>query len=122
MFNNVFTAVPHAKAGKLRTLAVTTASRSPALPEAPTVAASVYPGFESNSWQGIVTRAGTPGAVVARLKAETIKVLQSPKVKNPITSQGNDIAAGAPEAFATYARREMKKWGKVIQAAGVKND
>jgi len=122
MFNNVITAVPHVRVGRLRALAVTTAKRSPALPEAPTVGESGYPGFESNSWQGIVTRAGTPGPVLARLNGEVVKVLQMPEVRNPIVSQGNDIAASTPEEFAAYIRREMEKWGKVIQTAGVKND
>jgi len=122
MFNNVITAVPHVKAGKLRALAVTTAVRSPALPETPTVAESGYPGFESNSWQGIVTRAGTPQAIVARLNSEAVRVLQLPEVRNPIVSQGNDIAASTPEEFAAYIRREMEKWSKVIQTAGVKNE
>jgi len=122
MFNNVITAVPHVKAGKLRALAVTTAVRSPALPEAPTVAESGYPGFESNSWQGIVTRAGTPGPIIARLNGEAIRVLQLPEVRNPIVSQGNDIAASSPEAFLAYMRSEMDKWGKVIKAAGVSGE
>lgn len=122
MFNNVITAVPHVKTGRLRALAVTTAKRSAALPETPTVGESGYPGFESNSWQGIVTRAGTPSAVVARLNSEAVKVLQLPEVKNPIASQGNDIAASTPEEFLSYIRREMEKWGKVIQTAGVKNE
>ena len=97
MFNNVITAMPQVKSGRLRALAVTTAGRSPALPEAPTVAESGYPGFESNSWQGIVTRAGTPGPIVARLNSEAVRVLQLPEVRNPIVSQGNDIAASSPE-------------------------
>jgi tripartite-type tricarboxylate transporter receptor subunit TctC len=122
MFNNVITAVPHAKSGRLRALAVTTAGRSPALPEAPTVAESGYPGFESNSWQGIVTRAGTPGPIVARLNSEAVRVLQFPEVRNPIVSQGNDIAASSPEAFLAYMRSEMDKWGKVIKAAGVSGE
>jgi len=122
MFNNVITAVPHVKVGKLRALAVTTAGRTPALPETPTVGESGYPGFESNSWQGIVTRAGTSGTIVTRLNGEAVRVLQLPEVRNPIVSQGNDIAAGSPEEFATYIRREMEKWGKVIQAAGVKSE
>ena len=122
MFNNVITAVPHVRVGRLRALAVTTAKRSPALPEAPTVGESGYPGFESNSWQGIVTRAGTPGTIVTRLNSEAVRVLQLPEVRNPIVSQGNDIAASTPEEFAAYIRREMEKWGKVIQTAGVKND
>jgi tripartite-type tricarboxylate transporter receptor subunit TctC len=122
MFNNVITAVPHVKAGKLRALAVTTAARSPALPEAPTVAESGYPGYESNSWQGIVTRAGTPQAIVARLNSEAVRALQLPEVRNPIVSQGNDIATGPPEEFLAYILKEMEKWGKVIQAAGVKGE
>jgi tripartite-type tricarboxylate transporter receptor subunit TctC len=122
MFNNVITAVPHVRTGRLRALAVTTARRSPALPAAPTVAESGYPGFESNSWQGIVTRAGTPGPIVARLNSEAVKVLQLPEVRNPIVSQGNDIAASSPEAFLAYIHSEMEKWSKVIQTAGVKNE
>jgi tripartite-type tricarboxylate transporter receptor subunit TctC len=122
MFNNVITAVPHVRAGKLRALAVTTVVRSPALPETPTVAESGYPGFESNSWQGIVTRAGTPEPIVARLNSEAVKVLQLPEVRNPIVSQGNDIAASSPEAFLAYMRSEMDKWGKVIKAAGVSGE
>ena len=122
MFYNVITAVPHVRTGRLRALAVTTARRSPALPAAPTVAESGYPGFESNSWQGIVTRAGTPGPIVARLNSEAVKVLQLPEVRNPIVSQGNDIAASSPEAFLAYIHSEMEKWSKVIQTAGVKNE
>jgi len=122
MFNNVITAVPHVKSGRLRALAVTTAKRSPALPEAPTVGESGYPGFESNSWQGIVTRAGSPQAVVARLNGEAVKVLNLPDVKSAIVSQGNDIVASSPEAFLAYMRSEMEKWGKVIQTAGIKNE
>ncbi len=122
MFNNVITAVPHVRVGRLRALAVTTAKRSPALPEAPTVSESGYPGFESNSWQGIVTRSGTPQAIVARLNSEAVRVLQLPEVRNPIASQGNDIAASSPEEFLAYIRIEMEKWGKVIQTAGVKGE
>ena len=122
MFNNVVTAVPFVRAGRLRALAVTTAKRSAALPEIPTVGESGYPGYESNSWQGIVTRAGTPQAIIARLNSETVKVLHLPEVRGPIANQGNDIAAGSPEQFAAYIRSEMEKWGKVIQTAGVKNE
>ena len=122
MFNNATTTVPHVATGKLRVLAVSTAKRSPALPDVPTVAEAGYPGFESNSWQGIVTRAGTPGAIVARLNSEAVRILSLPDVKNINQSLGNDIAGGSPEEFLAYIRREMRKWGKVIQTAGVKND
>jgi len=122
MFNNVITAVPHVRVGRLRALAVTTAKRSPALPEAPTVGEAGYPGYESNSWQGIVTRAGTPGNIVARLHSEAVKVLNLPEVRNPIAAQGNDIVASSPEEFSAYIRTEMEKWGKVIKAAGVSGE
>jgi tripartite-type tricarboxylate transporter receptor subunit TctC len=122
MFNNVITAMPHVKSRRLRALAVTTQKRSPALPEAPTVAEAGYPGYESNSWQGIVTRAGTPGRIVARLHSEAVKVLKLPEVRNPIAAQGNDIVASSPEEFTVYIRSEMEKWGKVIKAAGVQGE
>jgi len=78
--------------------------------------------YESNSWQGIVTRAGTQGQIIARLHSETVKVLRLPEVRNPIASQGNDIAASSPEEFTAYIRSEMEKWGKVIKAAGVQGE
>jgi tripartite-type tricarboxylate transporter receptor subunit TctC len=122
MFNNVITAVPHVKSGKLRALAVTTAKRSPALPEIPTVAEAGYAAAESSSWQGIVTRAGAGSAVVSRMHADLVKVLAIPEVRNAIVNQGNDIAAGTPQEFSAYIRAEMEKWAKVIKAAGVRNE
>jgi tripartite-type tricarboxylate transporter receptor subunit TctC len=122
MFNNVITAVPHVKSGRLRALAVTTTSRSPALPETPSVSEAGYTGAESSSWQGIVTRAGAGAAVVNRMHADLVKVLALAEVRNPILSQGNDIVAGTPQEFAALIRSEMDKWGKVIKAAGVRNE
>jgi tripartite-type tricarboxylate transporter receptor subunit TctC len=78
--------------------------------------------YESNSWQGIVTRAGTPGQIIARLHSEAVKVLNLPDVRNPIAAQGNDIVASSPEEFTAYIRSEMDKWGKVIKAAGVSGE
>ena len=122
MFNNATTTVPHVAAGKLRALAVSTARRSPALREVPTVEEAGYPGFESNSWQGIVTRAGTPAATIARLHGEVIRILGMPDVKKVNESLGNETAGGSPEEFQAYIRREMEKWGKVIKAAGVSGE
>ncbi len=121
MFNNATTTVPHVATGKLRALAVSTAKRSPALPDVVTVAEAGYPGFESNSWQGIVTRAGTPPAIIARLNGEVVRILGMPDVKSINQNLGNEDAAGTPEAFLAYIRTEMEKWGKVIKAAGVTN-
>jgi tripartite-type tricarboxylate transporter receptor subunit TctC len=122
MFNNVITAVPHVKTGKLRALAVTTTVRSGTLPDVPTVSEAGYPGFESSSWQGIVTRAGAPASVVARLHREVVKALETPEVRNAIASQGNDIAAAGPEQFTAYIRTELDKWSKVIRVANVQNE
>ena len=122
MFNNVITAVPHVKSGKLRALAVTTAQRSPALPDAPTVSEAGYAGAESSSWQGIVTRVGAGAAVVSRMHADLVKVLAMPEVRAPLINQGNDIVAGTPQAFTTFIRAEMDKWAKVINTAGVRNE
>jgi tripartite-type tricarboxylate transporter receptor subunit TctC len=122
IFNNPTTSVPHVGTGRLRALAVTTARRSPALPEVPTVAESGYPGFESGSWQGIVTRAGTPAAVIARLNTEFARILTLPDVKSFNVNIGNEIVGGSPEEFTAFIRAELDKWGKVIKVTGVRND
>jgi tripartite-type tricarboxylate transporter receptor subunit TctC len=122
MFNNATTTVPHVATGKLRVLAVSTARRSPALPEVPTAGEAGYPSFESNSWQGIVTRAGTPPAIVSRLNGEVARILGLPDVRTTNRALGNEAAAGSPEEFLAYMRAEMEKWGKVIKAAGVRNE
>jgi tripartite-type tricarboxylate transporter receptor subunit TctC len=122
MFNNVITAVPHVKSGKLRALAVTTAKRSPALPDTPTVSEAGYAGAESSSWQGIVTRVGAGTAVVSRMHADLVKVLAMPDVRTPIVNQGNEVVGGTPQAFAEFIRAELEKWAKVIKTAGVRNE
>lgn len=122
MFNNAATTVPHVGSGRMRVLAVTTAKRSPVLPDVPTVSESGYPGFESGSWQGIVTRAGTPAAIIARLHAESVRALNQQDVKNLNNSMGNETGGGSPEEFGAYIRQEMEKWGKVIKTTGVRND
>jgi tripartite-type tricarboxylate transporter receptor subunit TctC len=122
MFNNATTTVPHVGTGKLRVLAVSTVRRSPALPEVPTVSEAGYPGFESNSWQGVVTRAGTPPAIVTRLSGEVARILRLPDVRSTNQNLGNEAAAGSPEEFLAYIRAEMEKWGKVIKTAGVSNE
>lgn len=122
MFNNVITAVPHVKSGKLRAIAVTTTKRSSALPDIPTAAESGYATAESSSWQGIVTRAGAGAAVVNRMHADLVKVLAIPDVRNAIVNQGNDIVASAPQEFSAYIRSELDKWAKVIKTAGVRGE
>jgi tripartite-type tricarboxylate transporter receptor subunit TctC len=120
MLNNILPTMPHVKTGRLRALAVTTAARSTALPELPTIAESGYPGYEANSWQGIVTIAGTPRPVMGVLHREIVKALQSPEAKAQIGGQGSDIVANTPEEFTVFIRGELAKWSAVIKTAGVR--
>jgi tripartite-type tricarboxylate transporter receptor subunit TctC len=119
MFNNVISAMPHVRTGKLRALAVTSSGRSHAAPQVPTIAESGYRGFEAGSWQGIVVRAGTPPEIVTRLNREIVRILNMPDVKDAIVRDGNDVVADSPQEFTAFIRSEMDKLGKVIKAAGV---
>ena len=122
MFNNILPAMPQIKSGRLRALAVTTAKRSAAMPELPTIAESGYAGFEASSWQGIVTIAGTPQPVMRRLHAEIVKALQSPEAKSQIGGQGSEIVANTPQEFTSFIQQELDKWSKVIKTAAVRAD
>ncbi|MGZ8268274.1 MAG: tripartite tricarboxylate transporter substrate binding protein [Burkholderiales bacterium] len=113
-------ALPHIKSGKVRVLAVTSAKRSPALPDVPTVGESGVPGYEAIAWQGLLAPAGTPQAVVARVNAEFVKVLKQPDIVSKLNEQGFETVASTPEWFAAYIKTEIQKWTKVIRAAGLK--
>jgi tripartite-type tricarboxylate transporter receptor subunit TctC len=114
-------ALPHIKSGKVRAIAVTSAKRSPAVPEVPTVAESGVPGYEAIAWQGLVAPSGTPGPVIARLNAEFVKALKQPDVTAKLNEQGFETVASTPEWFAQYIKSEIAKWSKVIKAAGIKS-
>ena len=116
MFSPSSTVLPHVKTGRLRALAVTTASRLPSLPELPTVAESGLKGYETITWFGFVAPAKTPPAVVTRLNAEIVKVLALPEVRNQFAIQGIETLGGTPEHFASYIRDEIAKWAKVDPA------
>jgi len=119
VFASAATAVPQSKAGKIRALAVTTARRSNALPDLPTVAESGLPGFEADNWYGFVTVANTPRPIISRLHAELLKALQSPDVQKALTNQGLDVRTSSPEEFGAYIKSEFNKWAKVIKDAGL---
>ena len=123
MFDNLPSSLPQIKAGKLRALAVTSAQRSAAIPELPTIAeAGPVPGFEASSWFGLLAPAGTPAEIVARLQQETAKALALPAVKERLLAQGA-IPGGAPPAeFARFIADETAKWAKVVKASGAKVD
>jgi tripartite-type tricarboxylate transporter receptor subunit TctC len=113
---------PHIKAGRLRGLAVTGRTRSPALPDVPTAIEAGVPKFESTTWFGVLAPAGTPAAIVSRLHAEIVKVLQQPAMREQIASLGADTSASTPEEFGAHIRSEIDKWARVIKAAGIKQE
>ncbi len=113
-------ATPHIQSGRLRALAVTTAKRSPVLPDVPTMAESGLPGQESDTLQGMLVPAGTPAAVVRRLHADVVKILAQPETRDRISALGFDIIASSPREFAAQIKVEVAKWAKVVKEAGIK--
>jgi tripartite-type tricarboxylate transporter receptor subunit TctC len=122
LFGGALPTVPHVKNGKLRALAVAGDRRTKALPDVPTIAESGYPGYEANSWNGIVAPAGTPPAVVNMLNAAMVKVLQLPDVRDSLAADGAEAVYNTPREFAQYLGACHAKWGKVIRSAGLKEN
>jgi len=120
--SSVPSALGQLRGGKLRALAVTSAKRSPELPEVPTIAESGYPGFEANTWYGLLAPAGTPAPIVALLNAEVNRVLATPEVRGRLASEGGDTLGGSPEQFASFLKAEHAKWGRVVRESGAKAD
>jgi len=121
-FDNITTAWPLAKAGKLRALAVTTAKRSSVAPDVPTLAESGLPGFEVGSWQGVFAPAGTPPEIVKRLNVEIVRILNLPDVREKLGNLGAEIVADSPEEFAALVKGEVVKWADVVKKSGAKVD
>ena len=118
MFDNMPSAIQHVRSGKLRPIAVTTAKRSPELPDVPTVAEAGVPGYEATSWFGLWTQAKTPAAVQQRLYTAIAKVLKDPAVVKKINDQGGDVVIDTPAEFLTYIKAESAKWSKVVKDSG----
>ena len=122
MFDTMLSAMPHVKNGKLKAIAVTSAARSPAAPDVPTVAESGLPGYEAIAWNGLLVPAGTPADVVAKLNAELKKALDAPEVKDRFSAQGFGAAWNTREAFAKFIQSELDKWAKVVKVSGATLD
>jgi tripartite-type tricarboxylate transporter receptor subunit TctC len=120
LFADVGLIAPHLKAGKLKGLAVTGATRSSVLPELPTMIEAGVPGYQAGTWYGILAPAGTPAPVVARLNTELQKIVAMPEIKSQFAAQGIEPAGGTPEQFAALIRDDSAKWGKLIKAANIK--
>jgi tripartite-type tricarboxylate transporter receptor subunit TctC len=123
MFDNLPSALPQIKAGKLKALAVTSATRSAAVPDLPTIAeAGPVKGFDASSWFGLLAPAGTPTDIVNRLQQETAKALQSPSLKERLLSQGAIPGGQTPAEFAKFIAAETSKWAQVVKVSGAKVD
>ena len=120
MFANMPTAIQYVRDGRLRALAVTGARRAPAAPTLPTVAESGVPGYEVTAWYGVSAPAKTPRAIVDRLHAEIVRAVNSPDLRERLTTQGADPIHLTPEQYTVFIQNEIAKWAKVIKAAGIK--
>jgi len=120
MFANLTDIGAQLRSGKVKALAVTTAKRAPLLPEVPTMSEAGLPGFEIQSWFGLLAPAGTPGLIIARLNEETVKVLGRADVQATLGAQGLELAPGTPGQFADHIKREIAKFTRIAKAAGIK--
>ncbi len=111
--------LPHVRSGKLRAMAVTSAKRSPAAPEIPTIAESGVPGYDHEPWNGLFAAAKTPKPIVVKLNAEVARILQTPEVRKIFSNEGATAVGNTPEEFAAIVKAEFEKWAKVIKAAGI---
>ncbi len=125
MFDNLPSAMPHIRSGRLKALAVTSAARSTALPDLPTVAEAGGPAlkeFEASSWFGLLAPAGTPADIVNRIQQETAKALATPAMRERLQAQGAIPSGNTPAEFARLIDEETKKWARVVKASGAKVD
>jgi len=122
MFDNLANAMAQVKAGKLKALAVTTAQRSPLVPELPTMAEAGLAGFDISTWYGLFAPAATPPAIVAKWNADVTKILNSPDVRAKLVADGAEPSPDTPEQFAQMISRELAKYARIIKASGAKVD
>jgi tripartite-type tricarboxylate transporter receptor subunit TctC len=119
MFEQMYSAMPAIKGGRLRALAITSKTRSPLLPEIPTMAEQGFPAVEVQNWQGLIAPKGISPDLVKLLNAALNKALLDPEVKDKILSQGNEMGGGTPEQFAALIKAEAPRWGKVVRDAKI---
>jgi len=116
------TAISPVKAGKLRALAITSQNRWTGMPDVPTIAETLIPGFESLAWQGVVAPAGTPAPIIKKLNAAINVALQSPDVQQKLDQQGTIPLGGSSDKFQSYIQSESARWKKVVEEAGASVD
>ena len=119
---NALEVLPHARAGKLRVLAVLSPNRSPIFPDVPTIAESGYAGFEASVWYGFIAPAGTPAAIVTRLHTEVQKALQTPEVRERLAGAGGEVLPGSSAMFAQLIRSERTRYERLVREANIQPD
>ena len=122
MFENAPNALPHIQSGKLRALAVTGASRIPALPDVPTVAETVAPGYRVETWHAVFAPAGMPPAIVQKLNRAVLDALGKPEEKAFYASRSIELSPGSPQAFRAFVAQEIPKWRAIVESSGAKVD
>ena len=122
MFPGTPIALPQARAGKLRALATTGKRRPAAVPDLPTIAEAGLTGYEVTVWYGALFPAGTPAAIVNRLHAEIVKIMQMPDIRERWAALGADPLSNAPAEFAAFLKADIGKWAKVVKDSGAKAD
>ena len=119
MATNLSSIMPHVRAGKLRALGVTSARRSAAAPDIPTIAETGLPGFEAVQWYGLLAPAKTPRQIIEKLHKEVVSILRAPDTTARLASDGAEVVASSPEEFAAFLKAETVKMAKVVKAAGI---
>ena len=122
MFDSITSARPHLQSGKLRALAVTTAKRSSALPQVPTLAEAGVPGYEVSPWFAVFAPAGTPQPIVAKLNKALLDAMKQPDVVTRLAAIGAEPIGSSPQELATHLQRESDRWTKLITERGIKLD
>ena len=122
LFDNIVSALPHVRDGKLKALAVTSARRSPIVPDVPTVAESGLPGFVSDTYFGMFAPAGTPPDVIARINSAINRILATPEFQERLATLGAQPAGGTPDQFAAVIRADTAKWSKVVKESGISTE
>ena len=120
VFSNLPVALPQARGGKLRGIAVTSPQRVATAPDIPTVAESGLPGYEAATWFGLLAPAATPRDIIVKLNAESVGALNVPEVKDRMAAQGLFVVANTPEQFSAFLKTEIPRWAKVVKDAGIK--
>ena len=112
--------IPHLRSGRLHALGITSATRSPVLPDVPTIAEAGLPGYEAIQWAGLLAPAGTPRAIIEKLHQEVVSILHTPEAREFFAKLGNDVTTSAsPEEFFAFIKAETVKWAKVAKGAGI---